>query len=393
MGYIFESEIHSIINTVLARTIGEDENIRLKQVLASDIHPALKVYLVAEVEKLLQQEREKEVRSKRFPYALPEVVSLQRQIDMVLVHEYEYTRPEFASAVDEAVHFQFNYLCRPQWTLLNFVFENNRTVSTNELERKLRYAVDYQYITALICRYVANRGLLELRYEEFRDLLARIDREVVAQHSALELARMIAPLLMFISAGVVHQPKNLLDHVLPINAAIVFYEDKHLDDVKAALEAHRDAGHSDLSVGELALLIGRVRGEEALEIEQAALPPESGKITGEETVIEFVQKEPEFSPAESGERSEKVSPLIDVYSLFSESDRRRFIKKLFRKDERGFRNALDALESATTWEEASVVLDTIFQTNDVDPFSKEAIQFTNLLQSRYLTSPGKSALG
>jgi len=72
MGFIFEAEIITIMNTVRARTIGESDSIQLKDVLAAGIHPALKAYFKAEVEKLLQQERVKEVRSKRFGYGLPE---------------------------------------------------------------------------------------------------------------------------------------------------------------------------------------------------------------------------------------------------------------------------------------------------------------------------------
>lgn len=404
MGYIFETEIAAIIHTVQARTIGEGDSILLKNVMTSDIHPALKAYILAEVEKLLQQEREKEARSKRFSYALPEIVSLQRQIDILLVQEYEFTRGEFESVVDEAVHFQFNFLCRPQWTLLNFVFENNRTISSTELERKLRYAVEYQYFRKLIRRYVVNHGLVEVSYEELRDLLERIDREVVAQHSALELARMTRPLFAFIEAGHLQPKKDLLDHVLPINAAIVFFEDKKLDAIKSALESERDGGTNEITVSQLAMLIARVRGEtpSAPEKPSVAITKEQEPDElADHAVFEFVHKPTEAPPAppaaEAIEKNEQASniapPLLDVYTLFSPSDQKLFIRKLFKKNEVEFRNTLDGLEPLRTWEEASFYLDRVFQANDVDPFSKETIRFTDVIQSRYLQPPSKSALG
>ena len=82
MGYIFEAEIAAIMNTVRARTIGESENIRLREVLRSDIHPAIKAYFKAEVERILQEERALELRSKKLSYSLSEVSSLQHQIDL-----------------------------------------------------------------------------------------------------------------------------------------------------------------------------------------------------------------------------------------------------------------------------------------------------------------------
>lgn len=114
MGFIFEAEISTIMNTVRARTIGEEDSVKLKEILAADVHPAIKAYFKAEVEKMLQQEREKETRSGRFPYGLPEVKGLQRQIDLLLIQHYEFDRQEFESILDESVHFQFNYLCRPR---------------------------------------------------------------------------------------------------------------------------------------------------------------------------------------------------------------------------------------------------------------------------------------
>ena len=55
MGYIFESEIELIMNAVRARTIGEAESIRLRDILNADLHPALKAYFRARIWQLLQK--------------------------------------------------------------------------------------------------------------------------------------------------------------------------------------------------------------------------------------------------------------------------------------------------------------------------------------------------
>ena len=66
MGYIFEQEIESIINAVRAKTIGEEDDVLLKRVLAADIYPALKAYFKAEVEKKLETARATETRFGQF---------------------------------------------------------------------------------------------------------------------------------------------------------------------------------------------------------------------------------------------------------------------------------------------------------------------------------------
>jgi hypothetical protein len=395
MGFIFEAEIITIMNTVRARTIGEADAIRLKEVLAAEIHPAIKAYFKAEVEKLLQQERMKEARSKKFSYGLPEVSGLQHQIDLLLVHQYEFGREEFESLLDEAVHFEFNFLCRPQWTLQEFMFENRRTVGVSEATRKFRYCVEYTYFSEIFTRYVIDRGLAEMNYEEFKALIAKIDREIVNRHSTRELVRLLRPMLEFIEVGMPETIATETGPVLPINAALVFFEDKGVDDVRKELETERDSeGRQVISLSDLEIVIARARKEEVpvpiqhkpktkekkshIRPAPPHAPPSAVQdpVAVEEPVV--VQKSVEHEPE-----------LEEVYSLFAVKDQKLFVKKLFKKDEVEFRNALDRLNPIRTWKEASFVVDQIFTEQDVDPFSKEAILMTEKLFSRYESAQEK----
>jgi hypothetical protein len=425
MGYIFETEIEMIINSVRSRTIGEAESIRLKDVLAANIHQAIRAYFRARVEQLLQHERQLEARSKKLPYALPEVLRLQEQIDLLLVHNYEFGRHDFEGMLDHAVHFEFNFLCRPQWTLLNFIFENQRRRPTSDIERKLKYCVDYAYYAEIIRRYIENRGLAELTYEEFGSLLERIDQEIVARHSSVELAMMARPMVRFIEAALPVPPGRPGEAHIPINAAIVFFEDKKLNDIKERLESERDSrGVSDISLLQLANLIEKVRtGDEAAEVllpeaqhEQSEAPPEHGippsseekhvstTDGGDGAVLKApvkvysdfdedaplaeqsaVQQEQEREPDAASAPPEQMQ---DMQSLFSATDQKMFVRKIFRKHDIEFRLALDELNKIADWEEAARYLKEIFLLNDVDPFSEEAILFTDKIQSRYLPTGG-----
>lgn len=391
MGFIFESEIIAIMNTVRARTIGEEDGVKLKDILAADVHPALKAYFKAEVEKLLQQERAKEVRSGRFPYGLPEVKGLQRQIDLLLVHQYEFDRQEFESVLDESVHFQFNYLCRPRWTLQEFLFENRRTAGIGEILRKLRYCVEYRYLAEVFKRYVTDRGLAELGYEEFRGLIEKIDSEVIAKHSTRELAQVLKPLVDFVELGIPETRVSETGPVLPIDAAIVFFEDKKLDEIRLFLEKARDKDHiTEVSIADLTEMIRQARGEAPAEEEEkidvdanpAMEPfPLSEGAEKEAPPVEGTTDLPQNGDGlrKSGSRPE----IADIYSLFNLKEQKLFVRKLFKKDEVEFRNALDRLNATVTWNQASLILDEVFSAQNVDPFSKEAVLFTDKIFARY----------
>ena len=414
MGYIFESEIETIMNTVRARTIGEADTITLRAILRSDIHPAIKAYFKSEVEKQLIDARRQEVRSKNFPYALPEIVSLQRQIDVILVHQYQFDQTEFEVLLDQSVHFHFNYLCRPQWTLLNFMFEDRRRITTSEVLRKVRYCADFRYFPRVLQRYIGDKGLAEIEYTEFKSLLKKIDDVILERHSAEDLATLTRPLIKFLEMGLPNTHFALGEPTLPINAAIVFFEDKYMNELKEKLEEERDQNGVDhVTVDQLAKLITKHLGpmpgtpeewpetetaeEESGGRDLAEAQASEGKAAddsqGETAMLEEItdplldsasQEEAEESTAVSSHRPNKLLPeLPEVHALFDESDIKVFTKRIFRKDSVEFRNALDRLNTATTWLEASLLLDQIFMENNVDPFSKEAIRFTNKVYSRY----------
>lgn len=414
MGYIFESEIETILHSIRARTIGESESITLRQVLESDIHSGIKAYFRAEVEKLLQKEREKEVRSKKFPYSLPEVMRLQEQIDLLLQHYYEFDQKDFDALLDEAVHFQFNYLCRPQFTLMNFLFENRRRVPVADIERKLNYCVDYTYYREIIRRYIVDRGLAKMTYEEFQSLLEKIDREIVSRHTSWELARMLTALHRFVDAGLPLARKPDGQPTLPINAVIVFFEDKKLMEIKERLEQERDTRNVEqITIQELANVVEKVRtaNEEAVAVveekprkqtrvrrkpaPEPKLEPKPEPVPKEPTLRVAEKEQDLFQPVTTPERAivqpfhQRTEQLDEeqtvgderreegIHTIFSRSEQKHFAKKIFRKDDIAFREALDTLNIITSWEEASHYLDQLFVANNVDPFSEEAIEFTD----------------
>ncbi|HVN48589.1 MAG TPA: hypothetical protein VMU30_07160 [Bacteroidota bacterium] len=423
------------MNAVRNKTIGEEDGVELKKILSADIHPAIKAYFKAEVEKNLLLERSMEYRSKKFPYSLPEVVSLQRQIDLLLVLRYHFDHQEFESLLDESVHFQFNYLCRPQWTLLNFIGGEKRHVAASEIEKKLHYCVDYTYFPELIKRYLVDHGLADLTFEEFKELIEKIDREVVAQHSSLELAKMTRALFAFVESGKMSPRQEFEHQTLPINAAVVFFEDKQLLDVQSRLEFERDKNEvSQLTVEQLAQIIEIIRtGNEntpvvepegtiaevteqiktsAPEISAVEMPkPISANFISAVTPV--MDQSPEsislLQPVEEKEKekslpsaAESRTPVLvfgendeqyltdspgmkqkEICDLFTDDEHELIVRKIFNRDEPAFLGAVMEISLQKSWEEVAHYLDALYIVNDVDPFGNEAVLFTDRLFVHY----------
>ncbi len=408
MGYIFEAEIESIIHAVHIKTIGEDDGIILKKILSAKIHPAVKAYFKAEVEKTLAQERGLEYRSKKFSYSLPEVRSLEEQIDLLLIQNYHFSSQQFESLLDESVHFQFNYLCRPQWTLLNFIIGEQRRVNSAIIEKRLKYCVDYTYFPELIRRYVADHGLAEVTYEEFKSLIEKIDQEVVARHSSLELAHMTRALFDFVESGKMVPQVEFEQQTLPINAAIVFFEDKKNRDICARLEFERDHNRViQITSDRLADIIEIVRtGNENVTAHSLISPVVSfgaaQKLNEQAPEIKIDNNEPMQVTIKNVQAAEKTVPLKTNLLIFGENDEKylastpsakqkdildifldeefaRIVKKLFANDEPAFRGAITEISLLRTWEQVAQYLDKLFITYQADPFSAEAVDLTDKL--------------
>jgi hypothetical protein len=415
MGFIFEAEIESIIHAVHVKTIGEDDGIVLKKILSAGIHPAIKAYFKAEVEKTLMQERGLEYRSKKFSYSLPEVRSLEEQIDLLLVQNYHFSLQEFESLLDESVHFQFNYLCRPQWTLLNFIVGEQRRVASDIIEKRLRYCVDYTYFPELIKRYIVDHGLAEVTYEEFKSLIEKIDHEVVAQHSSLELAHMTRALFDFVESGKMVPQVEFEQQTLPINAAIVFYEDKNIPEICARLQFERDRNRIlQITADRLADIIEIVRtGNEDASAHLSTspmIPSEATQQVNEqvstiivdsaglvqETIDDAQVTEKSMQPKTPllifGENDEKYlastpsAKQKEILDLFSDEEFTIIVRKLFGNDEPAFRGAITEISLLRSWEQVAQYLDQLFLINQIDPFSAEAVRFTDKLYAHFHSS-------
>jgi len=262
-----------------------------------------------------------------------------------------------------------------------------------------------------------DHGLAEVTYEEFKSLIDKIDREVVAQHSSHELAQMTRALFDFVESGKMVPQVEFEQQTLPINAAIVFFEDKQLADIKTRLEKERDQNRVvQITVDRLADIIEIVRTGREDEIEepsalQADMPnniPESNNETiGQNTsdiaeeinlqeseagMVMEAERIPDAAgeqPDPFGENDEKAPETEEdikrkeIIGLFSEKERRLILKKIFDNDQKNFQSAVSEISLLNTWNDAARYLVELFQKKDMDPFNRAAVLLTDKLSIHF----------
>ncbi len=418
---MFDKETDQFFQLLRLNTIGEASSIGLRSILESNIPGNVKTFFRADVKWLRTQEKAKEIRSSKFPFAAPELRLLEEQIDLLLINNYTFSRKEFDATADKCIHFLLNFLCRPEWTLQSFFFDTSIRITTEEMLSKLRYCSDYPYYRAILSKYAETRQRTDVGSEEMKRLLSTIDDEVCGTATAAELAYIAKPMFDFLGTIRASMQPPLSARV-PVRALIYFYEDKRLAPIAAALSAVRDSDNGfQLTFPMLEMVIEAVSAGSAVPDlaalsetatpdtmqENAAEPLEPYVGTGvmpddmeypggvneteAPTVLQSETRQAAMEHADEplrmfGETETEQDELtVMLPPQFTENDKTAITNALFGGDAALFDAAVDTAVNAAAWNEAIASLDVFFEQQSIDPFTKEAMMFTNILESWHRT--------
>lgn len=96
---------------------------------------------------------------------------------------------------------------------------------------------------------------------------------------------------------------------------------------------------------------------------------------------------PMFSEPVISSATDETVPSKPFYTpleqMMSESQARGFIRHIFRKNESRFYSSLSDLNNMLSWDESKGYIEQIYKEFNVDLYSNEAIEFTDLVYSRY----------
>ena len=435
--HMLEHETQTIIQTLTDRTLGSAQSVALKDVLAAGLPANVKLFIRSEVMRWLQSDLKSASHFSNVRFAAPIVQHLTKMYTRTLASEYVFTREEFTTMLENATHFVENYLCRPRWTLEQFMFEKSERATPAEIQHKFECIADYMYYGKLTRGYLSLKSIREISREDFRALLTTIDDRVMKQHAPKELAQLTRPIFEFL----------LLQHEIagkpiPIKPLLVFFDDKQMTTVRDYVErVCRIRNTEHLTIEQLGAIIEDLFSEpersnkdissqhetepERSGLEEAAPlhdAPQSEPIPQMDKPLQQPYAENTNVPeSERPEESEEEAHLAaspesvadrrnialsltysgmnekpsvtsslqpgDLKSSIGDDQRRRFIRMIFQNDEAYYSVVIDALNGMGTWKDASLYLQMFYQASGVDPYAHDVIEFTDIIQQRYPSTP------
>lgn len=411
MTAMLERETELIIQTLVSRTIRTAETIALRDAVAADIPRGVKTYLRAEVVRWIEKDFAAAPSLRHVDRGASGVEKLTKHFLRTLAENYMFSRGDFLTILDNAVHFLENYLCRPQWTLASFVYQDARAVTPVEIIEKLDFFSDYGYFPLLLERAMLHRPDESIELEEFKTLLAKIDDQVVRQHSPRELAVLTKPIYDFLLLTDTADTNRI-----PVKPILVFLDDKKMRIMREYVERicgirrTHEIHRTDLA----ALIEDLYRGEAPSEPpalgvqdrpDEIALPPDSSpQIDDQPSLFGRNEEALPGTHPDPTDRNRKNIPLSltyaglrgelppsgtshdnlpDLNGLIPGELRDRLIKSVFMNDVEYYGTIIAALGSFTTWAEASTYIDQLCEINDLDPSNLEMKEFSAAVKHRY----------
>ena len=157
-------------------------------------------------------------------------------------------------------------------------------------------------------------------------------------------------------------------------------ESVKLADVENLEESKPVVAIDDIELGEMKA--EEVEEEEEEEIEEEELEEEETTVVSEPASTQKTNVADDMANFVASQ-IQSDQPLADLNTMVSGRTRKKIIKKLFKKNENQFMSFINIVNNHSAWKEASVIIDNEFYERGINPYSKEAIMFSDIIYLRF----------
>jgi len=357
---------------------------------------------------IIRQEKPLVLQSRRrFELEDNEIRAQLRRLRDLLAECLVFDKSELQAAVAFAVRLNFDLITRPAATLEGLLYRRSTARQKTDIAVILEgFEDDYPFVAC------AQRFLMEypdgpVTQEAFAALCRRAEREAyrlrpvpaaIADLQAYQkfcaaigpaAASRLSPqtvLRMLRERGLSHLAENASPELaqqetwsLPEIEPILQRCEADLNLRAQLLEPIIPPPEAEIELS----AIEKVEVETILEVEDAVIP----------TLPKIVYNQAEDDEPQLVERAkieaQPPGPYPSMTRLIDEKSRQALIKKVFQKDLDAYLAFIERLEELQTWKEAKAFLDGEFKKRRVNPYSKEAVQLSDVVFGRYFAKGGK----
>lgn len=223
---MFENEISLVTDETIKKIQIKNSYAYLSDILENEsIHRAYRKYMEAETDWLLFREQLIRESNKLFDLDNPEIKNQQERLDKLYKTNARFTENELKSIIESAVKIRLNFLLRPRTTIKWFVYRGSLYKSIEEINKRMNYFTDYNYLANGFINHCDSEFSGHLRqnisFAEFSNIIVESDNNEMFRLTPHEFIAVLNPVFDFFKhAG--------YDNVMPIDALVIYLEDKEL---------------------------------------------------------------------------------------------------------------------------------------------------------------------
>jgi len=278
---MFEKEIQFIYDFNLNKVKKLGSYLTYEQLISVDIHPALLQYVSAEIEFLIFEDRQKLLKDSLFDYSGESINRFFKNISEEIKITKRFSIEYISKLLLHASSFNVNYIVRPKWALLKFLFEDEKEKQVAEVKQILNYLYYHTYLKNILNSYFSKKRLLTIKYENFEDLLNRIDKINIETNFDNLIDEALKSMSEFLNIGEVKNTK------VSVKSVELYLEDKglskHLNKLKNTFS---DSSILKYEIWDFEKILFSVENETEEEIEFETVE----KAESESEKVEEVQK-------------------------------------------------------------------------------------------------------
>ena len=219
---MFENEIKRIYSSNLSKVKPLGNYINFEQLITANLHPAILQYISAEIDYLIFEDRQKLLRDSAFDYSSEKIRDHFAQINKELKKNKRFTQQYVGKLILHAVSFNVNYLARPKWALLKFIYNNVEEKPSDEIKQVLNYIHYYAYLRKILILYIDKKNINLLNKNEFKDLLTKVDESGIESNQAAIIDKALESMSEFFNIGTSNKS------LIPLPAVKLFFQEKNL---------------------------------------------------------------------------------------------------------------------------------------------------------------------
>lgn len=221
---MFEREIKFITDFTLNKIKRLGSFFTISNLNSVGVHPSIIQYLSSELDYLIYLDRQRLLQKSLFDYSGKEILKHFEAIGEEIKKQKLIAFEDAKRIVQQAVMFNVNFVVRPKWTIMKFIFDGDVIRNVEEVKLFLNYSYFYDYYKKILTVLLDRKNILSISNIEFEEVLDSTVNKLIESQKEVIIEDGLIAISEFFNIGEVTKSK------ISVGNVEVFLKEKSLHD-------------------------------------------------------------------------------------------------------------------------------------------------------------------